>query len=47
MLHIMARENIGTKSTRAYIIDILKSHSYINSHKNGALQGTELGIVVT
>ena len=31
----MAREDIGTKSTRADIIDILKSRNYIYSHENG------------
>jgi DNA topoisomerase-1 len=46
LLQAMVRENIGTKSTRADIIDILKSRDYIYSHKNGTLEATTLGMVV-
>jgi DNA topoisomerase I len=46
LLQTMARENIGTKSTRAEIIDILKFRNYIYSHENGTIEATSLGIVV-
>jgi DNA topoisomerase-1 len=46
LLQTMVRENIGTKSTRADIIDILKSRNYIYSHKNGTFEATALGMVV-
>jgi DNA topoisomerase I len=46
LLQTMARENIGTKSTRADIIDILKFRNYIYSHENGTIEATSLGIVV-
>ena len=42
----MEREKIGTKSTRADIIDILNTRNYITSDKNDMIEGTELGIVV-
>ena len=46
LLLTMVRENIGTKSTRADIIDILKSRNYIYSHKDGTFEATALGMVV-
>jgi DNA topoisomerase-1 len=46
LLLTMVRENIGTKSTRANIIDILKSRNYIYSHKDGTFEATALGMVV-
>jgi DNA topoisomerase-1 len=46
LLLTMIREDIGTKSTRADIIDILKSRNYIYSHKDGTLEATALGMVV-
>jgi DNA topoisomerase I len=46
LLQTMVRENIGTKSTRADIIDILISRNYIYSHKNGTFEATPLGMVV-
>jgi DNA topoisomerase I len=46
LLQTMVRENIGTKSTRADIIDILKSRNYIYAHRNGTFEATALGMVV-
>lgn len=46
LLQTMVREIIGTKSTRADIIEILKSRNYIYSHKNGTFEATALGMVV-
>ena len=46
LLQRMEREKIGTKSTRADIIDILNTRNYITSDKNDMIEGTELGIVV-
>ena len=46
LLLTMVKENIGTKSTRADIIDILKSRNYIYSHKDGTFEATALGMVV-
>ena len=46
LLQTMVRETIGTKSTRADIIEILKSRNYIYSHKNGTFEATALGMVV-